>query len=54
MSQLFYAQEMDPLSVILEAGWASGLAWVGKEDLASACSELLYQLCYSSHQVILL
>jgi len=54
MSQLLYAQEMDPVSVILEAGWASGLVLVGEEDLASACSKLLYQLCCSSHQVILL
>ena len=54
MSQLLYAQEMDPVSVILEAGWASGLVSVGEEDVASACSMLLHQLCYSSHHVFLL
>jgi hypothetical protein len=53
MYQLLYAQEMDPIPIILEARWASGLVRVG-EDLASACSKLLYQLCYSSHHVILL
>ena len=54
MSQLIYAQEMDPISIILKAGWASGLVWVGEEDLASTCNKLLYQLCYSTHHIILL
>jgi hypothetical protein len=53
MSQLLYAQETDTISIILKAGWAAGLVWVG-EDLASACYKLVYHLCYSTHHVILL
>jgi hypothetical protein len=35
MPRPLYAQERDPVSIIQEAGWATGLVWMGAENLSS-------------------
>jgi len=27
-------QERDPVPIVMEAGWAQGLAWIGTENIA--------------------
>jgi hypothetical protein len=48
----------DPVPIVQEAGWASGLVWTGAENLVPtgirslarpARRKSLYRLCYSAH-----
>ena len=50
-----YYREIDPLSILQEAGWAPGPVWTGADNLAPAgirspdrpaSSDSLYQLSY--------
>ena len=34
--RLLYAQERDPVPVVLEAGWVSEPVWVGPENVTSS------------------
>jgi len=63
MPWLPYPWERDALSIVQEAGWASGLVWMGLETLTPtrvwtsehpACSNFLYWLCYNSHHCTVL
>jgi hypothetical protein len=54
-----YPPEKNPVSIVQEAGWASGPAWTGAENLAPtgirfpdrpARSQSLYRLRYPAHQ----
>ena len=53
--RLLYPRELDPVTIVQEAGWAPGLVWTGAENLAltrirspyrPARSGSLYQLSY--------
>jgi len=54
-----YPPGKEPVSIVQEAGWASGLVWTGAENLAStgirspdrpARSQSLYRLSYLAHK----
>ena len=51
----------DPIPIVQEAGWASGLIWTGVENLtptrirypdSPACRQSLYQLCYPAQEMV--
>jgi len=51
----FFTPRKDPVPILQEAGWATGLVWTGVENLAPhrdsildhpACSQSLYRLSY--------
>ena len=58
-----FTRRKDPVPIVQEAGWTSGLVWTGAENLAPikirspnrpARSQSLYRLCYSGHKSFLI